>query len=107
MNCKPGDLARVVGLPKQLQLGNNRIVQLKKLPPIEIEGCACWVLEDALQVTLVGKIKTTRDTFKLEEPVCLDALPDIYLRPIHDPGDDAQDETLTWLPVPSREGQPA
>jgi hypothetical protein len=28
---------------------------------------------------------------------------DDCLRPIRDPGDDAQDETLSWLPVPSRE----
>lgn len=27
----------------------------------------------------------------------------ISLRSIRDPGDDAQDETLSWLPVPSRE----
>lgn len=26
------------------------------------------------------------------------------LRPIRDPGEDAQDETLQWLPVPEREG---
>jgi hypothetical protein len=28
---------------------------------------------------------------------------DCVLRPIRDPGDDARDETLEWLPVPSRE----
>lgn len=28
---------------------------------------------------------------------------DDYLRPIRDPGDDARDESLSWLPVPSRE----
>ena len=26
---------------------------------------------------------------------------DEYLRPIRDPGEDTQDETLSWLPVPS------
>ena len=26
-----------------------------------------------------------------------------YLRPFRDPGDDAQDETMGWLPVPSLE----
>lgn len=29
------------------------------------------------------------------------------LRPIRDPGDDAQDETLSWLPVPSTEKEAA
>ena len=28
---------------------------------------------------------------------------DSQLRPIRDPGDDARDETLEWLPVPSRD----
>jgi hypothetical protein len=28
---------------------------------------------------------------------------DFQLRPIRDPGDDAQDETLDWLPVPTKE----
>lgn len=32
---------------------------------------------------------------------------DYDLRPIIDPGDDATDETLTWLPVPSRESETA
>ncbi len=30
-------------------------------------------------------------------------MPDHALRPIRDPGDDATDETLQWLPVPSKE----
>lgn len=29
--------------------------------------------------------------------------PDSYIRPLRDPGEDAQDETLSWLPVPSTE----
>lgn len=29
--------------------------------------------------------------------------PDEWLRPIRDPGDEAQDESLSWLPVPSRD----
>lgn len=28
---------------------------------------------------------------------------DKHLRPIRDPGEDAQDETLDWLPVPQQE----
>ena len=103
MNCKPGDLARVVGMPKQLQMANNRIVKIKNLPPIEVEGCACWILEDTLHVQVVGKMKTSRDTFLRGEQACVDALPDANLRPLRDPGDDAQDESLSWLPVPSRE----
>ena len=32
---------------------------------------------------------------------------DAFLRPIRDPGEDAQDESLSWLPVPTVEGVPA
>ena len=32
---------------------------------------------------------------------------DARLRPIRDPGDDAKDETLSWLPVPSTEKEAA
>lgn len=32
---------------------------------------------------------------------------DANLRPIRDPGDDAQDETLSWLKVPSGNEVPA
>jgi hypothetical protein len=31
------------------------------------------------------------------------AIPDEHLQPIGNPGEDARDETLLWLPVPSRE----
>lgn len=30
-------------------------------------------------------------------------VPDEHLQPIGNPGDDARDESLSWLPVPSRE----
>jgi hypothetical protein len=30
-------------------------------------------------------------------------LRDDYMRPLRDPGDEAKDETLLWLPVPSDE----
>lgn len=33
--------------------------------------------------------------------------PDAWLKPIRDPGDDAKDETLSWLPVPSTEKEAA
>ncbi|MBC7602758.1 MAG: hypothetical protein H7255_08885 [Ramlibacter sp.] len=35
------------------------------------------------------------------------AIRDEVLRPTHDPGDDAQDETLAWLPSPAKQGEPA
>lgn len=35
------------------------------------------------------------------------SIPDRYLRRIDNPGPDAVDETLEWLNVPTKEGQPA
>lgn len=35
------------------------------------------------------------------------AVQDSILRPLRDPGDDAQDESLQWLPVPSTEKEAA
>ena len=34
------------------------------------------------------------------------AVQDQCLKRLDDPGDDARDETLDWLPVPSKEGMP-
>lgn len=33
-------------------------------------------------------------------------LPDKALQPLIDPGDGARDETLEWLPVPTKEAEP-
>lgn len=80
MNCKPGDLAVVVRLTNEdLRPYLGRIVTCVRLGDMD-----CW------------------ETAPMLEPYR--CVYDGALIPIRDPGDDAKDETLSWLPVPSREG---
>lgn len=81
MNCKPGDLA-IVTWSETGCLGH--IVEV--LRPYDgyvfaNEGPSWWVMD------------------KGQKMHCCDSC----LRPLRDPGEDAQDETLTWLPVPQPE----
>ena len=84
MNCKPGDLAIVIGdVEDKVPPRTGAIVRISK---------ASWFWPNA---------------WELDPPVFdpADGAPihvsDDCLRPIRDPGDDAQDETLSWLPGPS------
>lgn len=83
MNCKPGDLAIVVLSPAIPEL-LGMIVQVTKLSD---EFPNSWDTEPPVYIS--GN----------PWPVSFD---DRSLRPIRDPGDDAQDETLQWLDVPSK-----
>ena len=103
MNCKPGDLAWIVGLHPSLGEAEGRIVQLVDAPPVVYEGEPSWQLTKRVDITLVGNGRLGDQRFYLGESVWFDQLQDKYLRPIRDPGDDASDETLEWLPVPSRD----
>ena len=107
MNCKPGDLA-FIWPPKT----NN---------PIDAQ------IDDQLRGRIVRVVELVRGTsgafsfegtvWRIETPIRLlipslgaigiDGIRDGALRPIRDPGDDAKDETLEWLPVPSREKEHA
>lgn len=99
MNCKPGDLAlivrsssgnvgkivvciKMVGMYRWLQPDGNSFIS------------PCWLIDRNLR----GWDGTT-DAF----------VPDVCLRPLRDPGDDAKDETLRWqdVPVPEIEEAPA
>lgn len=88
MNCKPGDLAvicRITDPENTWMLG--KIVQCMRLEVMR--GRAGWHLADGIShAATVWEWQWVADD---------------CLRPIRDPGDDAQDETLSWLPVPSRE----
>lgn len=98
MNCKQGDLAIVV----RSWAGNEgKIVRCLRLATEREISCVSfdktsgpvWVTDSVL-------FYAYRDGPKAGSgPLCLDS----YLRPIRDPGDDATDETLTWLPVPRKE----
>ena len=107
MNCKPGDLAVIVrDLDAPLNIG--RLVHVlgrgdrKDFYPCPTPQSGFeWVVRP------VKKIIGWDDAFQLVDD-CGDCLfPDADLRPIRDPGDDAKDETLSWLPVPSTEKEAA
>lgn len=98
MNCKPGDLAVRVSA-----FGDSII------PIGAIVRCVLWSTEPTDYRSWAGSSVvcglwdvewrgTTTDARGL-----ILAVPDEHLRPIRDPGDDARDETLEWLPVPSRD----
>jgi hypothetical protein len=84
MNCKPGDLA-VIAQSKNNDWAIGRIVRVTTLTG-EAE---VWNLEEPFWHPN-GKWRFTR-------------IEDCCLKPIGNPGDDARDETLDWLPVPTKE----
>lgn len=113
MNCKPGDLAVCIkhsGLTPTSPLG--RFCTVLRASPLEdhrlpdgqlqigrrARGQADqveWVVEWAQEIVYpldTGQFRRTR------YGVCIDSA----LRPIRDPGEDAKDETLEWLPVPAK-----
>ena len=92
MNCKQGDIAIVV-----LSFAGNEGKIVRCMRPLIMK----WKRYDG-------------STYMSESWEIDIALPDRYgvlskytqdrqLRPIRDPGNDATDETLTWLPVPTKE----
>ena len=87
MNCKPGDLALIV----YSRAGNEgKIVRCLRFIG-HVPGWAgydCWEIDQSIKGTFGDLTNTVQDA---------------HLRPLRDPGDDAQDESLSWLPVPSRE----
>lgn len=101
MNCKQGDLAVVI----KSESGNEgrivRLVRLHSSTTHDLDGIPVlsknkgprWVLDVPLTTMMPsGRI------------VPLYTFPDASLRPIRDPGDDAQDESKAWLPpVPTEE----
>lgn len=87
LNCKPGDLAVMV----KSNAGNEgrvvRCIQFVGKVPGWV-GDERWEIDQVLPGFRGGKTNTAQDSM---------------LFPLRDPGDDARDETLEWLPVPSRE----
>lgn len=87
MNCKPGDLAVVV---RSYRGYEGRIVRC-----VRLVGIIDWVKVGSQPTWLVDPPFPVSDAPHL--------IADCQLRPINNPGADAQDESLSWLPVPSRE----
>lgn len=92
MNCRPGDLAFVVN-DLEAPWNNGALVRVVERAPVdhapfEWQCCALTTIHFPGFVYRPGE-----DGFQYR---------DLELRPIRDPGEDAQDETLQWLPVPSQ-----
>jgi hypothetical protein len=85
MNCKQGDLAIVVSFATHPE-HNGKIVRCVRYKPYQ--SIDAWVIDPPLESRF---------------PHSSDWAADRALRPIRDPGDDARDETLDWLPVPTKE----
>lgn len=85
MNCKPGELARIVNAPEVVSELNDRIVKLKNQQPhIGSTGVPCWEFEEPIKFT---PVKTCWDhssgrRFLPGSPAFLDGCEDKYLRPI-------------------------
>jgi hypothetical protein len=87
MNCKPGDLAIAI----RSKAGNEgRIFRC-----IRFVGSLSGFLGDDYWLT--DQLSPTKHGDM--DPHYRDS----WLRPIRDPGDDARDETLDWLPSPAKE----
>lgn len=80
LNCKQGDLARVVSTAEGGRY-YGFIVRCVE-PTVSNKGRPGWIVEPQL-----GSWRGVQDS---------------AMRPIRDPGEDAKDETLLWLPVPEK-----
>ena len=104
MNCKPGDLAvrvqafhdsfvKVGSVVRCVELNDFTVVLRGSAGSPGIEATNTWNIEWRGRTRTQGGL--------------LLSIPDEHLRPIRDPGEDAQDESLQWLPVPSTEKEAA
>jgi hypothetical protein len=92
MNCKPGDLAVVLRSDETTLLGIvDKIVEVVELTTSE-EGGPAWGVSKPIKCGCAQNCGEWLDCF-----------PDEILRPIRDPGEDAVDQTLQWLPAPIKE----
>lgn len=100
MNCKQGDIAVVIEAAPR---GDYRGLIVEVLEYRGIYGPTTH-FQDKLPGTAKWLVRTNRlvrcvSGAEVSEFVCAD----IFLRPIRDPGAEATDETLNWLPVPHKE----
>lgn len=102
MNCKQGDLARVVGFVGGAAGLNDRIVRCERF--YVVNNTDGWVLADPLVSKVIEPYHDFSGTNYYPGDIAKHGwVADYHLRPIGNPGDDAVDETLQWLPVPSLE----
>lgn len=98
LRCKPGDRAFLVKCDVPEDIGKVCLVLRSTDQGFDGHEWLCRFEGRVVGYDVeTGEQHRTRGCF----------VPDAWLRPIRDPGDDAQDETLTWLPVPTTEVVPA
>lgn len=103
MNCKPGDLARTVGIVPVLERANDRIVKLKN-QPADPQGF--WELEEPIALRVGGLCYSKKGRMFFPGDVAsFTLLHDSVLRPIR--GLPGADETLVWAGKPAYQGVPA
>lgn len=91
MNCKPGDLARVINSKAALDCGfSDKILKVTKLSK-EPNGIFYWEFCGPALLCRCGCCGL------------VDLIADDQLRPIRDPGDDATDEMIVLLGKPEKE----
>lgn len=114
MNVKPGDLAYVIVPP-----GFNKLLA-GKFVSVEQDGCSDDFHPEQSPAQVATGVMKLRATGKgiwyctLHNPPQFEGrairrayLLDSWLRPLRAPGEAAQDETLSWKPVPQGEEQAA
>lgn len=91
MNCKPGDLARVISTPESLEAGVVDWFFVVKEPrcKTDAKGGVAWTYEGPIRVVPQGIFKGTQFI----------GIADHILRPIRDPGPEAVDEMVLKNPV--------
>lgn len=114
LRCRPGDLAVVSGFCETAGLRDRYVV----VDRFAVYGDRCdgiafkpacrrtptWICRPASggmlpwSIDVAGGGRAVGPVNVSERPIA-----DAVLRPVRDPGNDAQDETLSWLPVPHRE----
>jgi hypothetical protein len=99
MRCRVGDLAIIVREDRGYECNIGSIVKVIRLYR-ETE----WVIVSDHKRLLARQWPfRLLDRKKLANVGDELILRDDYMRPLRDPGDEARDETLLWLPVPSDE----
>lgn len=89
MNCKQGDLAVMVRSDYEENVG--ALFEVLEYSPWRGHDWKCTNITRAM--TAEG----------WQKPGAVNWAIDADLRPIRDPGDDAVDETLLWVPSPAKE----
>lgn len=108
MNCKPGDLAVIVKFNPAYPHMTGKIVDVIELSPVGVWfnlpngkshkpcGSQSWIIKFPNPVDL----SAIRGRSSSLYAVC----PDHALRPLRDPGEDAEDEMLLITGLPERKG---